>query len=103
MAKLGVEGRGGPARLAREIGMPPYGDNNGTIRKWLRGDHAPRAEYLLEMLSRAGLLTAEADRAWRGAEAGSPAARAAAEAERARRDVAEVGRAAQARRKRGTG
>jgi len=77
MSRLELEGRGSPSKLARAIGMDPYGENAGTIRKWLAGAHAPRAEYLLEMLSAAGLLTPEADRAWRGDAA--RAARAAGE------------------------
>lgn len=101
MERLEIEGRGAPSKLARLIGMDPYGENAGTIRKWLRGDHAPRAEYLLALLSGADMLTPEADRAWRG-EA-PDAARAARAAAAAAPSVARLGRAAQARRERGTG
>jgi hypothetical protein len=82
MRKLGFEGKGARGKLAEAIGMPPYGDNNGMVRKWLRGEHAPRAEYMVEMLSQAGLLTPEADRAWRG-ERRDPRAAAEAAAEAA--------------------
>jgi hypothetical protein len=90
MQRLGLDGRGGAGKLARLIGMPPYSEGSiGLVHRWLKGVNAPRAEYMLEMLSQAGLLTPEADRAWRG-EPLDPRAAARAVAEAAARRAEEA-------------
>lgn len=88
LKKLGLEGRAGaPADLAKIIGMPPYSEGSiSLVRRWIRGAHGPSFDYTMAMLSAAGLLAPEADRAWKGIEsdpmqAARDAAVAAAEAE----------------------
>lgn len=93
MERLDLEGPGGPGKLARAIGMPPYSEGSvSLIRRWMRGAHQPSAEYMVEMLSKAGLLTPEADRAWRGETDPAAELRAAAEAAQSAEEAA--GRAA---------
>lgn len=98
MTRLGLERA---ADLAKALEMPPYSEGSiSLIRRWIRGEHGPSFEYTMAMLSKAGLLTPEADAAWRGvrlsakeeAEAAAAAAREAEDrlrrsrGERARRD-----------------
>lgn len=93
MQRLGLSTAGD---LARALDMPPYSESSmGLIRKWLRGDHGPRFETTMTLLSKAGLLTEEADRAWKGLpplSAEEEARAAAAEARRARRSGEESDR-----------
>lgn len=99
MEKLGA---GNARQLADALGMTDI-DRERRVSRWISGESTPRFVYTMTMLSKAGLLTPEADRAWRGADAPDPLRAAAEAAEQSRRDVARVGRAAQARQKRGTG
>lgn len=96
---------GAPAHLAKLIGMPPYSEGSiSLVRRWIRGAHGPSFDYTMEMLSAAGLLTPEADRAWKGVEA-DPAAEARAAGELAEQASVSAGRAAriaQSREKRET-
>jgi hypothetical protein len=102
MNKLGVTGA---ADLAKELEMPPYSEGAvSLVRRWIRGEHGPSFDYTMSMLSKAGLLTPEADRAWKGlapdaAGAARAAAAAAREAEAKLED--QRGRAKQPRRKTG--
>lgn len=99
MQKLDAENA---RQLADALGMTDI-DRERRVQRWLVGESTPRFVYTMMMLSRAGLLTPEADRAWRSKEVPDPLRAAGEAAEKARRDVARVGRAAQAQRKKGTG
>jgi hypothetical protein len=71
-----------PAELAKALEMPPYSSGAiNQVRRWIRGDHGPNFDYTMTMLSKAGLLSEEADRAWKGLPAldAAGAARAARE------------------------
>lgn len=107
LKRLGLEGEpGAPGQLAKIIGMPPYSEGSvSLIRRWIRGDHGPSFDYTMTLLSKAGLLTAEAERAWSGtAKPAAEAARAAAEsAAEAEDQAARAGRAGRPRRGRQTG
>jgi hypothetical protein len=103
MEKLGASSA---AALAKELEMPPYSEGSvSLVRRWIRGEHGPSFDYTMLMLSKAGLLTAEAERAWLGLEA-DPKAEARAAAEKAREAEAKLGeqpgRGARARRGTGT-
>lgn len=50
-------------RLGRAAGFRPHQDLR-LVRKWLSGDTRPSFEYLVPMLSRAGLLHEKAVRAY---------------------------------------
>jgi hypothetical protein len=101
MKKLGLTRAN---ELARVLELPPYSEGSvGNVRKWIRGEHGPSFDTTMLMLSKAGLLTDEADRAWKGldpltaGEAKAAGAASAAEAERLRSE-----REAPSRRKRQT-
>jgi hypothetical protein len=90
----------GPTELVTRLGLTAEVPNAPRLAmNWINGTNAPRFDYTMTMLSEAGLLTPEADRAWRG-EGRDPRAAAATAAE-----AAAAARAAlkeHPRRKRGT-
>jgi hypothetical protein len=91
----------GPTELVSKLGLTTDVPNAPRLAmNWIDGTNAPRFDYTMTMLSKAGLLTPEADRAWRG-EGRAPRAAAQAAAEEAA--AAEAGLGGRPRRKRGTG
>jgi hypothetical protein len=101
MEKLGATNA---RQLADALGMTDI-DRERRVARWVSGESTPRFVYTMEMLSKAGLLTAEAERVWLGQDQNAPrAARVAAEHERqVSEQAARLGRAGQSRRKRETG
>jgi hypothetical protein len=66
MDRLGTPSSGALAvRLRRTV---DHAHGEKTVRNWVKGEHGPECSSLMTMLSLAGLLTPEADAAWRGDE-----------------------------------
>lgn len=58
--RLGLRTAG---ELAAAAGLPAHADHS-NVRKWQRGEGGISFEYLMNMLSKAGLLQPEAQAAW---------------------------------------
>lgn len=73
----------GPTELVVKLGLTTDVPNAPRMAaNWIAGANAPRFDYTMTMPSKAGLLTPEADQAWKGVQVdpAEAAARAAAEA-----------------------
>lgn len=56
-----------PEELAELCGLPPYKESSPKMaRRWINGEVAPKFDYLMAMLDRAGMLSPEMRAAWRG-------------------------------------
>lgn len=96
----------GPTDLVVKLGISKEVPNAPRLAaNWIAGTNGPRFDYAMTMLSEAGLLTADAEQAWRGIDV-DPAAEAQAGAD-ASREAEERGaraaRIAPRRRRRETG
>jgi len=57
----------GPTELVVKLGITAEVPNAPRLAmNWINGINGPRFDYTMTMLSKAGLLTEEAERAWRG-------------------------------------
>lgn len=94
MEKLGASGQ---TELAVKLGLVEQGVPNAPrlAANWISGVNAPRFDYTMLMLSKAGLLSVEAELAWRG-ESPDPTAEARAAGAAAREATARTKKLARA-------
>lgn len=94
----------GPTDLVVKLGITGEVPNAPRLAaNWIAGVNAPRFDYTMLMLSKAGLLTPEADRAWTGRAPAEGDARAAAAGFEEAEAAARAAREEHLRREQGTG